>query len=203
LPAQARIQPKLDDPFGGFVNIRDQKPAFSIIDLASDAAYVSADYRSAFPYRLGDGQAEPLADGFLQNYRSMSLERVHKYRIVDRDDEHRFVYRTANGLQDNIAFGIVGRTIAEQNQGAIDLLTRCAERFDHANGIFPPVEPGDLGYHRPVDANPVPAQALINFGKLNETFRVAAPNPAGNPLARNNRFVVRMFRPTFCVQLDS
>jgi NAD(P)-dependent dehydrogenase (short-subunit alcohol dehydrogenase family) len=54
-----------------------------------------------------------------------------------------------NGFENDFPFRIIRRIIAEQNQGAVDLLARLVEGFDHAHH-------GVLEYHLLVQG-PVPA----------------------------------------------
>ena len=132
-------------------------------DLLSDSADVAADNRGAFPHRLGDGHTESFANGFLQHHRSLALQRVDQERVVDGDNDDAFVERALDRFKNEVGFRIVYGGIAKQHERAVDLFSNLAGRLDHADRIFPPVEPRDLRNNRTVCGNTVIGKALRNL----------------------------------------
>ena len=67
---------------GGLLGRVHQEAGLAVLDLERDAADVAGDRRAALPERLGDGQAEALADRLLQHHVGLGLEGVD----LDRAD---------------------------------------------------------------------------------------------------------------------
>src|SRR5690349_14460422 len=79
---ERRVAEDLDAALGGLVGGGHQVAVLAVDDLQRNAADVPADRRPPLPERLGDGQAEALADRLLQHDVGLRLERVH----LDRAD---------------------------------------------------------------------------------------------------------------------
>ena len=80
--AQLGVAEDLDARLGGLLGRVDQVAGLAVLDLERDAAHVAGDRGPRLPERLGDRQAESLADRLLQHHVGLRLERVD----LDRAD---------------------------------------------------------------------------------------------------------------------
>ena len=83
---KACVLEQLDDAGGRVFDIVDQEAADAVLDLMLDAADIAADHGGTFPHRLGDGQAEALADRILQHHRGAPLQGVDQCGVLHRQD---------------------------------------------------------------------------------------------------------------------
>src|SRR3954447_20679327 len=82
LLAEVRVLEDAERAVGAVLGVRHEVAGLAVLHLERDAAHVAADERPRLPERLGDGQAEALARGLLNQHLGLRLERVH----LDRPD---------------------------------------------------------------------------------------------------------------------
>src|SRR5262249_2340259 len=74
---QLGVAQNAEGPLRGLLGRGDQESRLSVLDLKRDAANVPGDHGAHLPHRLGDGQAEPLAQRLLHDHIGLGLEGVH------------------------------------------------------------------------------------------------------------------------------
>src|SRR4051794_379022 len=105
-----------------------------------DASHVAADDGGAFPHRLGDRETEAFAGRFLQDNSGRSLQRVHQGWIIDRKNNDVFIGNALDRLEDLAALRIIGGVVTDQDEPAVDLLSRLSESFNDSHRVLPSVE---------------------------------------------------------------
>ena len=140
-----------------------------VLDLQRDPADVAADRGPPLPQRLGDRQAESLADRLLHADVGLGLEGVDLDRAdvveVVEDLDVRVAVGVAEGPVEEVpALGVVGRHRADQRQLRVrDGFAHRPVGVDHAHRVLPGVEAGDLADQRPVGVDP---ELLADEGRV-------------------------------------
>jgi hypothetical protein len=68
-----------------------------------------------------------------------------------------------NRLEDDVSLGIVDCAVTGQDQNAICLLARSAERLNDSQWVLPPIKPRNLGYQRAIRRNSIMPQAPVDL----------------------------------------
>src|SRR5690606_18455418 len=121
-------------------------------------------YRRALPHRLGHGQTKPFADGLLQDNCGSALQGIYQRRILDGQNTNPLLRAIMQRLEYLLPLWIVRRDIPNEDQSAIDLLSRDSKGRDHALGVFPTIEARDLRDQWQIGGDIVVRQALIDVG---------------------------------------
>src|SRR5215471_8978455 len=135
-------------------------------NLRRDAADRGGHHGLFLPKRFRNRKAESFPQTLLHNDGRSTLKRIDLERSPSGEFED-FDVRivscfTQYFLQNESAFGIIGRTAASEHQLTIEISFHDSVRTDHPDGIFQAVEAGNLGQYWPRDINLVTTKSFVN-----------------------------------------